>query len=113
MRGFFYTFVQTFKSFIMKKLLLLLVFLVGGCMYSQTVRFSTHFPEETAWNIRGKVLYADYAKSEKGQVKKVIYEYIDPSNKKKYYFITYPSYNLVYTVTVVNGQAVLTQSRKP
>lgn len=95
----------------MKKLLLLLVLLIGGSIYSQSLTFNTNFPEETSWSIRKNVLYAQYAHSDKGKVKKKIFEYREPGTNCKIWFIKYPDYNLIYTVRVTANTVVVTKSR--
>ena len=90
----------------MKKLLLLAVLMISGCIYSQSLKFTTQFPETTSWSIRNNVLYADYVHSEKGLFRKKVYEYREPGTNEKIWFIKYPDYNFIYTVRIKNNTVI-------
>ena len=96
----------------MKKLFLFGLLLFSGIIFSQNKhQFSTLYPEKTSWTIQGKVLYADYAKSEKGKFKKVVSQHFEAPTRTTVWTIDYPYQCIKYIIRINGNTSVITKVR--
>ena len=96
----------------MKKLLFIILLMSSGLMFAQSKhQFSTLFPEKVSWTIQNKVLYADYADSEKGKFKKVIKQRFEAPTGVVIWLIEYPTVRPLYTIRVKGNYSVVTKTR--
>jgi hypothetical protein len=96
----------------MKRLFLLGLLLFSGIVFSQNNHeFSTVYPERTNWNVQGKVLYADYADSEKGRFKKVVRYKYEPINCTNVWTVEYPKQRIKYIIRVNGNKSLITKYR--
>ena len=94
----------------MKKLLILILLLSSGFMFAQSkFEHETLFPERVCWTAQGKLLYGDYADSEKGKFEKIVrYRY---SGGVRIWTIEYPTCHVTYVIRTSGNYSVIFKNR--
>ena len=95
----------------MKKLLFIILLLTSGFMFAQKHQFSTLFPEKVSWTIQNKVLYAEYAHSDKGKFTKIVKQRLEVPTGVVIWTIEYPTVRTLYTIRVKGNYSVVTKTR--
>jgi hypothetical protein len=96
----------------MKKLFFIILLLISGFMFGQAkFEHATLFPEKVCWTVQGRVLYGDYADSEKGRFKKVIKQTFESPTGVKIWIIEYPTVHIRYTIRIKGNVSVINKEK--
>ena len=92
----------------MKKLFIVILLLISGFTFAQQkFQHAIVFPEKVNWTVQGRVLYGDYANSEKGRFKKIIRYGI--TGGMKIWIIEYPTVHIKYTIRTKGNYSSITK----